>query len=221
VILMTGMELGLGPMQALQNIAVVNGKPTSEAKLILALIQSRCPDALIQIESTHDKAVVKMTRGQNSYTTVWDVTRAQKLGLMEKPNYRSQLGTMLKWRAVTDAARTVFPDIVMGLYSDDEAQDIRARKEVESTVVDGVSRGAERGMEPVAEVIPEPEAKKSRPELIAAIMSTAKQINCSQAELGSWAADLFKKPTNQLSDDELEQFLEVLSKELMPEAVHE
>lgn len=152
VILMTGMELGIGPMQALQNIAVVNGKPTSEGKLLLALIQSRYPDVTITIDSKPDKATVTMVRGRNSYTAVWDVARARALGLMDKPNYKSQLGTMLKWRAVADAARTVFSDVVLGLYTPDEAEDIRETKEVESTVVDKVSRLTAKIAEPAEEI---------------------------------------------------------------------
>lgn len=151
IIVMTGMELGIGPMQALQNIAVVNGKPTAEGKLLLALIQSRCPEAGIEIQSEPTKAVVKMTRGKNSYTATWDTARARTLGLMDKPNYKSQPGTMLKWRAVADAARTLFSDVVLGILTNDEAEDIRETKEVESTVTDKVARLAAK-VEPAIEV---------------------------------------------------------------------
>ena len=159
IIVMTGMDLGIGPMQALQNIAVVNGKPTAEGKLLLALIQSRCPEAGIEIQSEPTKAVVKMTRGKNSYTATWDTARARTLGLMDKPNYKSQPGTMLKWRAVADAARTLFSDVVLGILTNDEAEDIRETKEVESTVTDKVARLAAKVTEtaqPVIEIQPEP-----------------------------------------------------------------
>lgn len=154
IVVMTGMELGIGPMQAVQKISPINGKPTTEGQLMLALIQSRCPDAGIVIESKPDKATVTMTRGKNSYTAAWDIARARALGLMEKPNYKAQLGTMLKWRAVADAARTVFSDVVLGLYTQDEAEDIREMHEVESAVVGGdkISRLAAKLADPADEI---------------------------------------------------------------------
>lgn len=168
VIVMQGMELGIGPMQALQNIACVNGKPTSEGKLLLALIQSRCPEAKIEIETSPTKATVKMTRGQNSYTAVWDIERARKLGLMDKPNYKSQPETMLKWRAVADAARTLFSDVVLGLLTNDEAEDVRADEnglvdEKSKRIQDKLAAAREVKSEVSAPTAAEPAAASSEP----------------------------------------------------------
>lgn len=126
IILQMGWELGIDPMQSLNGIEVIQGKPCVKPEMALALIRSRVPGALIQIKSEGEKCTVLMARSKedaaDAYQTTWDKARAQALGLMDKPNYKSQLATMLKWRAVGDAARTVFPDITKGLYIAEEME---------------------------------------------------------------------------------------------------
>lgn len=58
------------------------------------------------------------------------------------------------------------------------------------------------------------EKPRTRAELIAEIMLTAQKLNCSQEELTNWVLDTFKKPTKNLTDAELAQFLDILLGEL-------
>jgi hypothetical protein len=124
IVLQHGFELGLAPMQSLSSIYVVQGNPTSSGQLMLALIRRDCPNAVILIE-TDDKAMivrVKMARNkdQPTYISEWSMDRANTMGITGKDNWKKQPLTMLKWRAVADAARTVFPDVIKGLYVTDE-----------------------------------------------------------------------------------------------------
>jgi hypothetical protein len=126
IILWKGHELGLSPMQAIDSIDVIQAKPALKPEAQLALIYSRVPEAEVEIANDHQKVSVTVTMkrpGRAPYTAFWDMERAKKLGLANKPNYLSQPMTMLKWRAVGEAARTVFPDITRGMYNTEEAQD--------------------------------------------------------------------------------------------------
>ena len=48
-IVMKGRELGIPPMRALSNIAVINGKPTGSAELVLALIYRDHGDGAVKV----------------------------------------------------------------------------------------------------------------------------------------------------------------------------
>jgi hypothetical protein len=131
IILQTGLEVGIPPMQALNGIDVIQGKIAISPQLGLALVRSRVPNALITTEADKATMTVKVTMARDkndpstAYTAVWDMARAQKMGLTGKDNYQKQPLTMLQWRATMDALRMVFPDVLKGLaYSPDEAEEI-------------------------------------------------------------------------------------------------
>lgn len=127
VIFMMAMELDIPPMQALNGINVIQGKPTMSPQLMLALIKKRLPNAFIEIKEGDGIVTCTMARDKadmsDSFTSKWDVEKAKKMQLISKDNYQKQLNTMLRWRAVGEAARIVFPDIISGTYLPDEFQD--------------------------------------------------------------------------------------------------
>lgn len=135
VILMIAAELDIPPMQAINGINVIQGRPTISPQLMLALIRRNHPDAYIKIEEGDLIVTCAMARSKSKeemaqlYTSRWDMPRAQKMGLTSKDNYSKQPQTMLKWRAVGEAARVVFPDVLSGLYFPNEMTD-------EETLVD-------------------------------------------------------------------------------------
>lgn len=49
------------------------------------------------------------------------------MGLSTKDNYQKQAKTMLTWRAIAEACRMTFPDIIMGLYVPEEFQDFEGK----------------------------------------------------------------------------------------------
>jgi hypothetical protein len=129
IVLQIGWELGIGPMQALNGVDVIQGRPAISPQLGLALARSKIPNFYVEfVEMTESKAIVKMardrTRLEESYTARWDDQKAKAMGLLTKDNYQKQRGNMYKWRAVMEALRVVAPDILKGLYSPDEVEDI-------------------------------------------------------------------------------------------------
>lgn len=129
VSMMMGAELGLNPIQSLQNIAVINGKPSIYGDALLALVQSH--PAFGGHEESFDDASMTAT------CTVWrkgDATRhtvtfskadAERAGLWGKSGpWQSYPKRMLMWRARGYALRDKFADALGGLITVEEARDI-------------------------------------------------------------------------------------------------
>lgn len=121
-IIQTGRELGLGPMQSLRSIHIIEGKPTMSADLIAGLALSKVPGSVLRVaESTNMRCVVQACRaGQGPTTFTYTMEDAKNAGLTGKQNWRNYPRAMLRARAITEAARAIFPDAVVGLYDPDE-----------------------------------------------------------------------------------------------------
>ena len=125
-----GAELGLGPMQSLQCIAVINGRPTIWGDAALALVQSSpvCEFVSETVEGDGDQMVatcVAKRRGYPAPSAVkFSVADAKKAGLWGKSGPWSQYPKrMLQLRARGFALRDAFPDVLRGLVTAEEAQD--------------------------------------------------------------------------------------------------
>lgn len=121
-IIQTGRELGLGPMQSLRSIHIIEGKPTMSADLIAGLALAKVPGSVLRVaETTNEKCVVEAGRaGQKVTPFTFTMKDAQQAGLAGKSNWKNYPRAMLRARAITEAARAIFPDAVMGLYDPDE-----------------------------------------------------------------------------------------------------
>ena len=152
-----GRELGLGDVQSLQSIHVIQGRPTVSAQTMIALIRKNFPDAYINIVSDCNGATCTMARSkedkENAYVAHWNMKKAQGMNLTSKDNWRKQPENMMRWRAVSEAARFIFPDAIMNMYTPDETEDIvESEKEVdlskegavEAHVVDGLKEDMDR-----------------------------------------------------------------------------
>jgi len=122
-----GKELGMPPIVALGSICVIQGQVTLKVQTMNAIVRARCPDAIIDIQQDNKNKIVTVAAQRNKndtpYIVTWDMERAKQLGLASKHNYQKQPVTMLKARALSDALRTVFPDVLMGFYSQEEMID--------------------------------------------------------------------------------------------------
>lgn len=151
-IMLTGRELGLGFMESLRSINVIDGKPSMSAQLMVALCQrtGELEDLIIN-EETKDQCTVTVKRkGKTPYSYTFSMADAKALGLADavrvdertqktytytKDNWKKQPKVMLKWRAVAGALRVPFADAICGLYIEDEAEDIIQEKIVKEAEV--------------------------------------------------------------------------------------
>ena len=125
-----GSELGLSPMQSLSNIAVVNGRPSvwGDAMPGLCRQSALCDDIEEWFEGDGETLVAhcKATRmGKKPVSQQFGVADAKKAGLWGKGGPWTQYPRrMLQMRARGFALRDAFPDVLRGLISYEEAQDI-------------------------------------------------------------------------------------------------
>jgi hypothetical protein len=121
LVMLKGIEVGLEPMAAVDLIDIIQGKPTLSPQGMLALINRTGELVDLKITSTASQCSVIMTRkGRTPHREVFTLEHAKAQQLTGKSNWSKMPEIMLKWRAVSAAARVVFPDIIQGLYLQEE-----------------------------------------------------------------------------------------------------
>lgn len=130
--LLLGSDLGIGPMQSLNSIYVVQGRPTMSAQLMLALVRNRVSDFTIdyEVDSDNKRVTCRAARGKDKADCMWDMERASLMFLTAKDNWKKQPITMLKWRATSEILRFLCSDVLMGLQDRDEMQDAIPVREI-------------------------------------------------------------------------------------------
>jgi len=111
----TGAMLGLAPMAAIQNVHVIEGKPSYSAGLLAALV--RRAGHTIRVTGTDEKAVAEIVRADDpdfTYRAEWTIARARQAQLLSKDNWKKYPAAMLKSRAVSEVCRDACQDVFLG-----------------------------------------------------------------------------------------------------------
>jgi len=142
-----GAELGLAPMQALQNVAVINGRPSIWGDAALALVEAspECEDFQEYFDMEPENLSLNLAEWPDSLAAVCIVKRkgreqkqvrfsiadAKRAGLWNKPNkfgqsvWQKYPKRMLQMRARSFALRDSFPHVLKGLILGEEAMDYK------------------------------------------------------------------------------------------------
>lgn len=120
-----GFELGLKPLQSLQNIAVVNGRPTVWGDAVVAICQkSGLLDDITEVVTDTEASVTVTRTGQAPHTVTFSMDDAKKAGLAGKAGPWTQYPKrMMKNRARAFALRDKFADVLSGLGITEEEKD--------------------------------------------------------------------------------------------------
>ena len=131
-----GSEVGLSPMQSLQSIACINGRPSVWGDAALALVMGSpvCEYVRERVEGEGDAMVATCEAKRRGYpdanVTKFSVADAKKAGLWGKSGPWTQYPKrMLQLRARGFALRDAFPDVLKGLVTAEEAQDYLTQPE--------------------------------------------------------------------------------------------
>lgn len=121
-----GMEIGLQPLQAMQNIAVINGRPSIWGDAMLAIVRGSGLLEFIREEPTDEGCTCTIKRkGEDPVARTFTMADAQKAGLANKQEPWTQYPKrMMQMRARAYALRDVFPDVLRGVEIAEEARDM-------------------------------------------------------------------------------------------------
>lgn len=122
LLLQQGKELGLQPMQSLNNIYVVNGKTAISSKMMLSLA-IRAGIKYEFVTWTAEKCEIIFTRGDWSMNFDYTIDEARLAGLLSKDNWRAYPKEMLKSRCISRGLSLIAPDVIGGLYEESELVD--------------------------------------------------------------------------------------------------
>lgn len=124
VTIMAGQEMGLAPMASLRAFHVIEGKPVISSDGMVALVISSGKAVYFDCVEESDTSVTYETLRVGAKVPqrcTWTMEMAKAAALHQKDNWRLYKRQMLGSRCRSELSRRVYPDVLMGCYSDDEA----------------------------------------------------------------------------------------------------
>lgn len=121
-----GAEIGLAPLQAIQNIAVINGRPSvwGDAALALVRASSLCEFVTERLDGNVATCTCKRRGEVEPIVRTFSEADAKRAGLWGKSGPWTQYPQrMLQLRARAFALRDGFPDVLRGLSVAEEVRD--------------------------------------------------------------------------------------------------
>lgn len=124
--ILTGREMGIGPMQSLRDIHMIDGRPAFSAQLMLSRMRSGGV-VILESSATAERAYIKARRSDTGETGEFEFSKAdaEAAGLLGKKNWKQWPSDMMWARAVGRMARRFGSDLLGGLvYTKEELEDI-------------------------------------------------------------------------------------------------
>lgn len=196
-IVLYGQELGLAPMQAIQAIYIVEGRPQLAAQTWIALARRAGHKVRVSDVVPGQKVTVTVTRHDDPdyphpfTATIEQAVQAGKVQIVDgKVRARSKEGKVLPWEAYTDqlllaraasnALRFAAPEIALGFYSEGDFEEEVVTPEPIATVppINAETVEDEAIDAEIVEETPEaePDADALRDELAAAEAEFTQQV---------------------------------------------
>ena len=204
-----GFEVGLSPMQALQNIAPINGKPTLYGDAMLGLVRAsgmleEFSETLVGDVNTDSRGCCCHIKrvGYEAADETFTVADAKRAGLWGKPGpWKQYPQRMLKFRARGFALRDQFADVLKGLTSREEAIDTPQEKDITREGSDRPTQSVKdrtakpsNPSKPVEEVKPTEPVQQEGPTqedfIDAHIAAAVEAVGAPQDIIEGWSASL-------------------------------
>ena len=125
-----GAELGLKPLQAMQNLAVINGRPALWGDAVIALVRSSplC-EYVVETDDGGTATCKVKRRNEPEQVRTFSMDDAKAAGLAGKQGPWAQYPKrMRQMRARAFNLRDVFPDVLRGMPVAEEVQDMPAER---------------------------------------------------------------------------------------------
>ena len=126
-----GESLGLAPVQAIQQLHVIEGQPTCKPSLMVSLVRRAGHTFRISVvydekdkAKTNPTAIAQIWRSDDpkfEYRSEWTLARAATAGLSKRDMWLKYPQAMLKARATSEVCRDACPEALCGvLYTPEE-----------------------------------------------------------------------------------------------------
>lgn len=130
-----GKELGLTPHIALNNLHVIAGRPVISSSMLGALLKRRGVEWIIK----EDFVDIGDENNRTTYTFFWKSPNTGRImetdfsitwrqmeiaGYTTKQNWEKYPKEMMRARCIAYAVRAIFPEVLMGMYTDMEFNDV-------------------------------------------------------------------------------------------------
>lgn len=143
--ILSGREIGLGPMAAMKHMQMVEGTPALSAEMARALVQARGHEIRFREMTTTRCVVEGRRRGEDEWTTVtWTMDDAKRAGLLDagksgrfRPGWSKYPRRQLIARASAELCHLKFADCLNGMPFLEELEDEGLGQPAEA--VDGAS----------------------------------------------------------------------------------
>jgi hypothetical protein len=128
VTILYGQEIGLRPLQALNSIYVVNGRPSLSGQLWLA--KAREAGHRVELVADDKSATCTITRGDTGevHSETFTIADAERAKLAGKDVWRAFPKRMLGWRAVGHCATVACPEVALGWQITEVVDDAKQPK---------------------------------------------------------------------------------------------
>lgn len=121
--IMAGAELGLAPMSALRSVHIIRGVPKLSADAMVAVVIASGKAQYFEPKGDPTAAsatwVTKRVGSEREHSVTWTAEDAKRAGLASD-NHRLYPRQMLSARAKSELARSIYPDILAGVYTEEE-----------------------------------------------------------------------------------------------------
>ena len=120
-----GKALGLPPIEAINSVNVIKGKPSMSANLMAALVRRAGCKLRITSEGEGEQTrvtavLIRPDDPDFEFKVVWDKAKAMRAGVWGSNTWRTYPDQMLRNRAITEICRTAANDFLMGVVYDPE-----------------------------------------------------------------------------------------------------
>lgn len=210
-----GAELGLKPLQAMQNLAVINGRPALWGDAVIALARSSplC-EYIVETDDGSTATCKVKRRGEPEQVRTFSMDDARAAGLAGKQGPWAQYPKrMRQMRARAFALRDVFPDVLRGLPVAEEVMDTPTEKHMGPAEVVPPAPPAhypddafEKNVDAWAKTISS--GKMTEERLVAMVSAKGAITEEQRAELRNRVMDLMPPPPADVIDAETGELIE-------------
>lgn len=223
-----GAELGLSPIQALQNIFVVHGQPAIYARTAVALLK-RHGVKFYTIEESPQAVTIRAERDGEAEESTWTIERATTADFTSNKKYQTEPQAMLWAKAAMEVSRRIAPDILLGIaYSAEEMeaaapQPVRASRPAPAPRrgVDGLRHALAAKQQPEPEPAPPPDsgmAESTRRKWVNRMFALLGDADCTDRDdqlevIATFAGVGGLEHRDALTDDQLRKVVNLLNEE--------